>query len=253
MYLAIDNLHYDLLTAALAYTPMHDGGFIQTCNVDIRNSCFTNKIKKYCDKVLETVSIEELQILSPMKKGLTGTHYLNYLMQNLYNNNPDSNRFLKTKFDIKIDDETKVLELFFRVGDKVINTKNDYQMPWYYIKDGTLYANQQKSGITNGEVGTIVKMIEYRDKYGDLNRKIIGDALTFRLFRSPLAVASVMNVIPLPKRLKSSSPSGIHSLTNVPSPFVVSFIFFNLASSLILLTSGIPVNLPFRIPEKPPA
>ena len=134
---------------------------------------YTNKIKKYCDKILETVSIEELQILSPMKKGLTGTHYLNYLIQNLYNTNPDSNRFLKTKFDIKIDDETKVLELFFRVGDKVINTKNDYQMPWYYIKDGTLYVNNQKSGITNGEVGTIVKMIEYRDKYGDLNRKII--------------------------------------------------------------------------------
>ena len=100
-------------------------------------------------------------------------NYLNYLIQNLYNTNPDSNRFLKTKFDIKIDDETKVLELFFRVGDKVINTKNDYQMPWYYIKDGTLYVNNQKSGITNGEVGTIVKMIEYRDKYGDLNRKII--------------------------------------------------------------------------------
>ena len=134
---------------------------------------FTAKIKKYCDKILENITIEELQLLSPMKRGLTGTNYLNYLMQKLYNHNPDDNRFLKTKFDIKIDDETKVLDLYFRVGDKVINTKNDYKMPWYYVKDGTLYANQQKSGITNGEVGTIVKMIESRDKYGDLNRKII--------------------------------------------------------------------------------
>ena len=119
------------------------------------------------------MTIEEMQILSPMKRGITGTNYLNYLIQSLYNDNPDSNRFLKGKFDVKIDDETKMFELYFRVGDKVINTKNDYQMPWYYIKDGTLYENAQKSGITNGEVGTIVKMLEYRDKYGDLNRKII--------------------------------------------------------------------------------
>ena len=141
--------------------------------IGVKDNDFTGKIKKYCDKILETMTIEEMQILSPMKRGITGTNYLNYLIQSLYNDNPDSNRFLKGKFDVKIDDETKIFELYFRVGDKVINTKNDYQMPWYYIKDGTLYENSQKSGITNGEVGTIVKMIEYRDKYGDLNRKII--------------------------------------------------------------------------------
>ena len=141
--------------------------------IGVKDNDFTGKIKKYCDKILETMTIEEMQILSPMKRGITGTNYLNYLIQSLYNDNPDSNRFLKGKFDVKIDDETKMFELYFRVGDKVINTKNDYQMPWYYIKDGTLYENAQKSGITNGEVGTIVKMLEYRDKYGDLNRKII--------------------------------------------------------------------------------
>ena len=141
--------------------------------IGVKDNDFTSKIKKYCDKILENTPMEELQILSPMKKGITGTNYLNFLIQSLYNDNPDSNRFLKGKFDVKIDDETKMFELYFRVGDKVINTKNDYQMPWYYIKDGTLFENSQKSGITNGEVGTIVKMIEYRDKYGDLNRKII--------------------------------------------------------------------------------
>jgi exodeoxyribonuclease V alpha subunit len=134
---------------------------------------YTKKIKKYCDKLLNNLDISELQILSPMKKGLTGTHFLNYLMQKLYNNNPDDHRFLKNKFDIKINDETKILELYFRVGDKVINTKNDYQAAWYYVKDGVLYKNQQNSGVTNGEVGTIVKMIESRDKFGDINRQII--------------------------------------------------------------------------------
>ena len=134
---------------------------------------FQVKIKKYCDRMLDTLSMEEIQVLSPMKRGMTGTNYLNYLLQELYNKNPDSHRFLKSKFDVKIDDEVKIFELYFRVGDKVINIKNDYQMPWYYIKDGVLYVDQQKSGITNGEVGIIVKMIETRDKFGDLNRKII--------------------------------------------------------------------------------
>ena len=134
---------------------------------------YASKIRKYCDKMLENLSMEDVQLLTPMKRGLTGTNYLNYFIQETYNKNPDNHRFFKGKFDVKIGDETKFFELNFRVGDKVINTKNDYKMPWYYIKDGTLYVDNQKSGITNGEVGIIVKMIESRDKYGDLDRKII--------------------------------------------------------------------------------
>ncbi len=134
---------------------------------------YSAKIKKYCDKMLENLTMEDVQLLTPMKRGLTGTNYLNYFIQETYNTNPDDHRFFKGKFDVKFGDETKFFELNFRVGDKVINTKNDYKMPWYYIKDGTLYVDNQKSGITNGEVGIIVKMIESRDKYGDLNRKIV--------------------------------------------------------------------------------
>jgi exodeoxyribonuclease V alpha subunit len=132
-----------------------------------------NKIKKYCDKLLSQLEMSDIQLLSPMKRGITGTNYLNYMMQSLYNNNPDDHRFLKQKFEIKENDETKMYELNFRVGDKVINIKNDYQTPWYYVKDGRLLLNELKSGVTNGEVGIIVKMIEERDKFGDLNRKIV--------------------------------------------------------------------------------
>lgn len=136
-------------------------------------SDYSEKIKKYCDKMLESLPIEEIQILSPMKRGITGTNYLNYTMQQLYNKNPDTYKFIKGRYDITIDDEKTTYDLYFRLGDKVINTKNDYQMPWYYVENGTLYVNDSKSGITNGETGIIVKLIESRDKYGDLNRKII--------------------------------------------------------------------------------
>ena len=134
---------------------------------------YVDKIKKYCNSALAKMNIEDVQILSPMKKGVTGTNYLNYIMQETYNKNHDDNRFLKGKFDVKIGDETQTIKLYFRVGDKVINIRNDYKTPWYYVKDGILYQDDTRSGITNGEIGTIVKMIESRDKVGDINQKII--------------------------------------------------------------------------------
>ena len=134
---------------------------------------YIERIKKYCNKALESNSMEELQILSPMKRGITGTNYLNYIMQETYNINSDATRILKGKFEVKIDDEVQNLKLYFRTGDKVINTRNDYKAPWYYANKGVLYLDETHAGITNGEVGRIVKMIESRDSDGNPNQKIV--------------------------------------------------------------------------------
>lgn len=131
------------------------------------------RIKKYCDKALRHVGIDDLQVLSPMKRGITGTNYLNYILQETYNKSKSDLQFLKGQFDVKIGDETQNLKLYFKTGDKVINTRNDYKAVWYYAKNGVLYRDDNRSGITNGEVGIIVKMIESRDGDGNLNQKMV--------------------------------------------------------------------------------
>ena len=60
-------------------------------------------------------SSEEIQILSPMKKGVLGTKNLNKIVQEL--KNPKSQE----------KDEMKYGDKFFREGDRVIQTKNDYE------------------------------------------------------------------------------------------------------------------------------
>lgn len=139
----------------------------------ISDEDYIARIKKYCDKALRHVGIDDLQILSPMKRGITGTNYLNYILQETYNQNKSDMQFLKGQFDVKIGDEVQNLRLYFKTGDKVINTRNDYKAVWYHVKNGVLYRDDSRSGITNGEVGIIVKMIESRDGDGNLNQKMV--------------------------------------------------------------------------------
>lgn len=81
-----------------------------------------------------------IQVLSPMRKGVLGVSNLNLRIQNVLNP-PD-----KDKKEIKFRDIT------FRVGDKVMQTKNNYTLKWERIsgegeKDG--------EGVFNGDVGFI--------------------------------------------------------------------------------------------------
>ena len=134
---------------------------------------YVNKIKKYCDKILVNNDIGSIQLLSPMRRGITGTNHLNYLMQSWYNNNDSGNKVFKQRFEVEIDGQKRNIDLFFKVGDKVINTKNDYQKPWYILRNGSLYEEGEHTGVTNGEVGFIVAIDEERDEYGEVERRIV--------------------------------------------------------------------------------
>jgi ComF family protein len=81
---------------------------------------------------------DALQILTPYKKGPAGTHELNVLLQSTVNGAADAQKSVKT------------FEYTFHEGDKVMQTKNDYQMKWQNV---TTYEKGQ--GIFNGEMGEI--------------------------------------------------------------------------------------------------
>ena len=82
----------------------------------------------------------DIQVLSPTKKSGAGVYQLNVLLQAALN--PAGNR----KPEIHYGDTT------FRLGDKVMHVKNNYQLPWR-ADDGT-----EGEGVFNGDVGFISRV-----------------------------------------------------------------------------------------------
>lgn len=82
---------------------------------------------------------ERLQVLTPTKKGLIGSISLNEHLQKTFN--PPSEE----------KDELKFGSTVFRVGDRVMQNKNDYQIE--YKAAGNEKASGK--GVFNGEIGTV--------------------------------------------------------------------------------------------------
>lgn len=93
---------------------------------------------------------ENIQVLSPSKKGELGTAELNNKLQNALN--PKSPE--KTEITIG----TKI----FRTGDKVMQIKNNYDICWYRDNGET------GQGIFNGDIG-IVEKIDKKNKSVQIN------------------------------------------------------------------------------------
>lgn len=88
---------------------------------------------------------ENIQILSPTKKGILGTKELNKKLQEELNPSDDKKN------------EKKVGDIIFREGDRVMQVKNNYDI--YWEKGNTLSLNYETgTGIFNGEIGKIVKI-----------------------------------------------------------------------------------------------
>lgn len=80
--------------------------------------------------------IDDIQVLCPTKMGMAGTKELNKQLQSALNP-PSQNKA-----------ELKFFDVIFRIGDKVMQTKNDYDVLW--TKN-----NEKGSGIFNGDIGII--------------------------------------------------------------------------------------------------
>lgn len=108
------------------------------------------------------VSIDDIQVITPGRKGFTGVHNLNKRIQDKVNPYSNSMEILNTRFSINGATE----ELNFRIGDRVIHTVNTDELTWVTLDDGGEYRNVSTgdSGknelITNGEIGRIVDIFQ---------------------------------------------------------------------------------------------
>ncbi len=84
----------------------------------------------------------EIQIMTPMRKGLLGVERLNTVLQQTLN--PPSPK--KT--------EKEIGQVIYRVNDKVMQVKNNYQLTWE-LRDSYGVAVDSGSGVFNGDIGII--------------------------------------------------------------------------------------------------
>ena len=88
--------------------------------------------------------LEHVQILSPVKKGLLGVYNLNMEIRELLNPRLVSRP------------EVQVGDTLFREGDKVMQTRNNYGMEWYYADGLQMY--NRGTGVFNGDLGRIISI-----------------------------------------------------------------------------------------------
>lgn len=97
---------------------------------DIISLC-SGRLKKYGDYDF----FENIQVLTPTKKGVFGTKELNKLLQKALNGTQT--------------EEKKYGEIAFKIGDRVMQIKNNYDIFWKKQN------KQTGSGIFNGEIGRV--------------------------------------------------------------------------------------------------
>ena len=84
----------------------------------------------------------EIQVMCPMKKGSAGVAEANAFLQERLN--PPSPAKREYKYGSKL----------FRTGDKVMQTKNNYRLPWR-VKDEKGVVTDSGEGVYNGDTGII--------------------------------------------------------------------------------------------------
>ena len=108
-----------------------------------RSIAVTNTILELCTTRLPKAygysPIDSIQVLCPSKKGELGTAELNLKLQEALNPPAPDKPQLSWG------------ESLYRLGDKVIQTRNDYKIPWRKLGPG----GEEGAGIFNGDVGFI--------------------------------------------------------------------------------------------------
>lgn len=145
-------------------------GGIATIATDARFGTFENAMKPYPDfrfieidedpvgQILEQYDSyleqgytkEDILILSPFNKGPVGTYVINKAIQSRYNPHPDTSATYKRKA------KGEEVTITFKIGDKVLNTHNNYNMASVeYDEDGTMVDSLVTIPVMNGDIGYV--------------------------------------------------------------------------------------------------
>ena len=144
----------------------------------------------------------DIQVLTPMRKGPLGVEGLNPLLQKALN--PEA----------KNKNEIEVGSILFREGDKVMQTKNNYQLEWEIVSKYNIPIDKGM-GVFNGDIGTILAIdnvnremcVEFDDKkkvtynYENLEELELAYAITIHKSQGSEYPAIVLPVLTGPRLL----------------------------------------------------
>ncbi len=113
--------------------------------INVTLQLIKQKLPKYVD-----ASEYDIQVLTPMRKGLLGVERLNKVLQ-MYVNPPDKRKR-----------EKEYRGVIFREGDKVMQIKNNYQTEWE-IRTKFGLCVDKGTGIFNGDTGIIEQINDFAE------------------------------------------------------------------------------------------
>lgn len=123
--------------------------FLKRYEADIIINVVLQLVKQKLPKFVDATPYD-IQVLTPMRKGLLGVERLNGILQQ-YLNPPDQSKREKEHGD-----------MVFREGDKVMQTKNNYQLEWEICTKFGLIVDKGM-GIFNGDMGIITEINDFAE------------------------------------------------------------------------------------------
>ncbi|MBE6793792.1 MAG: ATP-dependent RecD-like DNA helicase [Ruminococcaceae bacterium] len=131
--------------------------FLENNNMSAARDTILGLCETRLPKTYGISPINDIQILTPGKKGILGTNELNRALQEVLNPKNEEK------------DEITFNNTVYRVGDKVMQVKNNYDILW------TKYSGECGEGIFNGDIGIIESVnkaqrmmrIKFDDRYAN--------------------------------------------------------------------------------------
>lgn len=121
--------------------------FLERNNINV---IYKHMVQLITEKLPRYVGTDafEIQVLTPMRKGNLGVETLNRILQQ-YVNPPSGEK-----------KEYVLGEIVFREGDKVMQTKNNYELEWEIVSKYGIPIDKGL-GIFNGDMGRVLQINEY--------------------------------------------------------------------------------------------
>lgn len=124
--------------------------FLKRYDADVIINVVLQLIKQKLPKFVDATPYD-IQVLTPMRKGLLGVERLNGILQRYMN--PPANDKVEKEYGSTV----------FREGDKVMQTKNNYQLAWE-IRTKFGLTVDKGLGIFNGDMGIIRQINDFADQ-----------------------------------------------------------------------------------------
>lgn len=126
-------------------TPGTDFFFMRRISQDSAAKTLSEVVKTRMPAYAKCSPIEDIQVLTPMKKSPLGVEQLNALLQETLN--PPSSQKKEIEFRLNR----------LREGDKVMQIRNNYNVPWK-INNQFGYPLEEGQGVFNGDIGRVLSI-----------------------------------------------------------------------------------------------